>query len=309
MFPSRHISKLVGIVGLASLLLFVPLLLQPVARSLRPEDTTTSSRAGNGGGELTLAAPAFFTSVNAAPVQEDDFSVVLEEAGVTAYTKLDQELDLDYLAARLKSVQQKSSRYVAGIMPAPGYEDLSELEESGEVQVFLHQDGWIVVYLSRWQPASALLDWVNYDEKRLDGTLIESAVRSLVDDIGVTDYTVSYFDFRNPDATSLILAADRADGTTLSDSFQVTIPRGLKVYEASWAHGRYSKTVAPSSCKVDEQELSAVMPNSHQWKYTTGEFDDRLLAANKAHEISLTTDWNWNEESRMYCGIAILYSE
>ena len=107
---------------------------------------------------------------------------------------------------------------------------MPEFGESAEVQVFLHRDGWIIAYLTRYQNASALFDWVNYDKKRLkDSTLIENVVRMLALDSGVADSTISYYDFRSLEATTLMLAADHSDANKQTESFEINIPRQLTV--------------------------------------------------------------------------------
>lgn len=301
MNSKRFIIMCAVAVGMAVLLAVLPLFSE--SRTAQPVNNETA-------GSIALLAPAFAKSASAADPAQADFGFILDEAGVTAYTKLDQELDLEYLSSRFKTVQQKSDRFVAGIVPAIGYEDLVELEESGDVQVFLHRDGWIIAYLSRWQPASALIDWVNYDVARLKGTVIENVVRSLADDIGASDYQVSYYDFRYPDAASLILASDRADYTTQSDAFQITIPRGLVVHESSWAHAHYSQSNHLSLCSLDEKELISVnAPGYQKWKFATGEFNEAQLSPGKTHQIALNMDWYGANNTRIYCGVAIVYGE
>jgi hypothetical protein len=262
------------------------------------------------GGGMMLQPPAFLKSARAADDPEQvEFSLVVEEAGVTAYAKLDQEIDLGALESRFKTIRQQTDLFISGIVTAPGYEDLSELDEIAEVQVFLHHDGWIIAYLTRWQPASALVDWVNYDEQRLTSTLIENVVRTLALDVGVPGATIAYYDFRYPEATNLVLAADRADVSTGGDSFEITIPRKLTVYETSWAHAKFSGSYYASSCSLDGEELSAVNPGAEIWGFTTGEFAQADFSPDTTHTLALSMNWYHSGANRIYCGIAVVYRE
>ena len=258
---------------------------------------------------LALQLPAFVESAHAAPLELSEFSLVVEEAGITAYTKLDQELDLGTLESRFKTIRQQTDQLISGIVVAPGYENLTELDETAEVQVFLHHDGWIIAYLTRWQPASALIDWVNYDEQRLTSTLIENVVRTLVLDVGAPGATISYYDFRYPEATNLVLAADRADAITQGDSFEITIPRNLTIYESSWAHAKYSASNNPSSCSIDDKELSSVNPGPEKWGFTVGESAQTNFSPDTVHRLALGMEWFNASSSRIYCGIAVVYQE
>ncbi len=97
---------------------------------------------------MALQPPAFLKSARAQDSAQVDFEFILEEAGVTAYTNLNQELDLTSLEARFKTIRQQTDEFIIGIVTAPGYEKLTEFDETADVQVFLHRDGWIVAYLS-----------------------------------------------------------------------------------------------------------------------------------------------------------------
>lgn len=272
------------------------------------EVRSPEAQAGQG---IALQPPAFLKSARAAGLAQVDFEFILDQAGVTAYTKLDRKIDLLNAAARFKTIQQETDQFMVGIVTAPGYEPSTELEETAEVNVFLHQDGWIVAYLSRWQPASAMFDWINYDEDRLTGTLIENVVRMFAKDEGVSDYTVSYYDFRNPEATHLVLAADRADITTRADWFEVTIPRELTMYEGSWAHAKFDSSTGPSNCTVDGEELLRLNAPDEKWAYATGELSSTKLTLGTTHRFTTDVYNSWSNAGtvRIYCGVAVVYGE
>ncbi|MFN8494794.1 MAG: hypothetical protein U0350_44740 [Caldilineaceae bacterium] len=269
------------------------------------------------GGGIALQPPAFLKSAHAADANaavtdttQVDFSFLLDEAGVTAYTKLDQSLDLASLESDFKTIGRKTDEFISGIIIAPGYEYLPEFGENAEVQVFLHHDGWIAAYLTRYQTASALFDWVSYDEKRLkDSTLIENVVRKLAEDAGVSDINVAYYDFRNLQATNLILAADHADANKTSESFEINIPRQLTVYESSWSSAQFGiaadyQTRWRGSCTLNGETLASHDPGGERWGLWSGELAKAKLPPDTNHKLSVA-----GSGKRSYCGIAIVYRE
>jgi hypothetical protein len=212
------------------------------------------------GGEMRLALPSFVQPAAGATLQQPEVQLLVEEAGLTAYTNLNRELDLSdvALAASFHTVRHQTDTYLSAIAYAPGYADLPEWEEHREVQVLIRRDGWIVVYLFRAQPAAAAFDWANYDEKRLTTTLLEGVVRQLASDVGVADYVVSYYDFRFPDATSFVLAATWNEApATAPKRFTVETPRDVTIYEASWSHSALgiSDDQRYPECYYDDQSI------------------------------------------------------
>lgn len=211
--------------------LCVAIALLTLTMSAKPEVQPAADQTDGG---MALQLPAFLKSVYAQDSTQTDFNFLLDEAGVAAYTKLDQELDLENLKTSFKTIGRQTDQFISGIVVAPGYEKLPKFGENAEIQVFLHRDGWIVAYLTRYQTAAALFDWVNYDEKRLkNSTLLENVVRKLAEDTNVVDINVTYYDFRNPKATNLMLVSDHIEAINTRESFEINIPRELTVYEST----------------------------------------------------------------------------
>ncbi|MCE7986618.1 MAG: hypothetical protein DYG89_36050 [Caldilinea sp. CFX5] len=302
---NSNLLKLAAALCLSILLLALSLFIRQ--QEVQPAVTETS-------GGIALQPPAFLKAARAQDATQVDFGFLVEEAGITAYTKLDQELDWQILESRFKTIGRQTDQFISGIMVAPGYEKLAEFGENAEVQVFLHYDGWIVAYLTRWQPAAAMFDWVNYDDKRLkDSTLLENVVRTLALDGGATNFTIAYYDFRNPEATSIALIADRADDIILNESFQLNIPRELTVYESSWSYSQFDIAVNFTfgthylgSCTFNEDEIKLIPydTGSDKWKLAIEDLSKVKLAPNKDQKFSVT-----GSGVRAYCGVAIVYRE
>jgi hypothetical protein len=270
-----------------------------------------SAQSGQG---MALRPPAFLKAAYAQDSTSIDFGFILNEAGVTAYTKLDQELDLALLESRFKSIRQQTNQFISGIIVAPGYEKLTEFDENVEVQVFLHSDGWILAYLTRWQPASALFDWVNYDEKRLNGsTLTENVVRMLTADLGISNYNIYYYDFRYPKANNLMLVADRVDVEHSGESFSITVPRGLTIYDSSWSLGAFesghNSSSSSSGCNINEEQLGTIRTPYSKWGLVSGELSKAIFKLDINHTLAVWLTGYPTNVTRAYCGLAIVYQE
>jgi len=124
---TQNILKLAAALCVAIILLGLTLLAKP--DQAQPAET----QAGQG---LALQPPAFLKSAHAAGLAQVDFGFIVEEAGITAYTNLNQELDLATLESRFKTIRQQTDQFISGIMIAPGYERLTEFGESAEFKYF-----------------------------------------------------------------------------------------------------------------------------------------------------------------------------
>lgn len=262
------------------------------------------SPGGVPAGGIGLALPPFVQAAAGAALHQPEVQMLVEEAGLTAYANLNREIDLAAMTPGPGfTIRHQTDAYLSAIAYPPGYADLSELEEHREVQVLVRRDGWIVAYLFRAQPAAAAFDWANYDEKRLTTTLLEGIIRQLAADVGVSDYVVSYYDFRFPDAASLALAATWVEApATTAKRFTVEAPRDLTIYEASWSHAAFglSSRQRYPECYYDNRSISELRVENGLWLVANGLLAD--LSYGSAHTLGLLPG-----DHKTYCGVAIVY--
>lgn len=293
----KHVLQVGKLVAWGTVIALCGLSLLANFRSIQSADQTD--------GGLALQLPAFLKPAYAADTTPVDFSFLLKEAGITAYTKLDEPLDLTTMEPLFKTIGRQTDEFISGIVVVPDYENLSELGEKSEVQVFLHKDGWIVAYLTKWQRASEIFDWVHYDEKRLkDSTLIENMVRTIAKEAEIPDVAVSYYDFRNPEATNLLLAAIHVDSTKAYAAFEMNIPLKLAVYESTWSQSTFNAPVAV--CALDGQRLNTF--DFAQWSLATGELLKDKFAQGKTHKFDISLNPS-DPSNRNFCGLAVVYKE
>ena len=142
-----RLVKLAIAVGLIALGLIVGLYLGQTHKDMEP--ATFGDALAKAGNTLTLAQPAF--------AQEAGKSFLEEEAGISLYVNAGEEIDLSQAKALYKVLEDETDSYLIGTVELSGY------GEDWWPHVWIHKDGWIVVYYLKEEPTSRLMDWFYYD--------------------------------------------------------------------------------------------------------------------------------------------------
>ncbi len=181
--------------------------------ALWPENAV--ERKSDSGMGIFLTAPAF--------AQEAEMSFLEREAGISAYTRLDQAVSLAKARTAFRTVEKETDTYIVGSVPVPGYE--SEVVE--DVHCFTHKDGWVAVYYLMDEPTSKIMYWKNWDGRTIS-TKLEEVLTSASSALGASPTDVKYYHFKYPSANRLMVIADK-------DSFRITIPGELVIHERSYS--------------------------------------------------------------------------
>lgn len=192
------------------------------------------SQAPAAPGALSLQAPAFVAVAAAQEGGTAEATVaagtrVVDEAGIAAYFQAPGPVSLDTIRARLRTVEAATGSYVLGALAVPEYGD------NDDVKVFASADGWVLVYYPRSEPASKIFDFKAYDGGTAVPTKFDRALTLLAGAIGTSLPPVRYYHFQYPNATNLLLVAERTP--TGEDPFQVTLPGSFTYAERSWSLG------------------------------------------------------------------------
>ena len=181
-------------------------------------------KAGN---TLPLAQPAF--------AQEAEKNFLEEEAGISLYVNAGEEIDLSKAKALYKVLEDETDSYLIGTVELSGY------GEDWWPHVWIHKDGWIVVYYLKEEPTSRLMDWFAYERAgsgEINTTTLREVLLSVASDLKL-DLTriqedMRYYHWQYPEARKLLVVLDTTSAG--SDSFKYTIPGSLKLYEVSGSH-------------------------------------------------------------------------
>ncbi len=177
---------------------------------------------------LTAAQPA------------DAFAFLEDEAGIALYMQR-AHFDLDRLQAHYRVLEVATPDYLLGSVPVPGYEAF----ENYDAYVYARADGWLVVYYPQQFPSAFIVDWLAYDASRTRATSATTMPTSTIPTklervaalfgarFGSAENDVRFYDFRRPEADSLLLITDY--GATGRLEFSYELPRGLNALDVSFS--------------------------------------------------------------------------
>lgn len=191
--------------------------------------------ASNLGVQLDLQRPALIHTTYAAE-QNLALEKLQEEAGIAAYVKVDRTIDLNQMKAAFRTVEMEEDSYLIGSVSIPDY------RENQDVHMYIDSNGWMVAYYLDSDPAAKLFNFKDFRDSDWStfSTKLENAMQVAAGTVGFTLPEVTYYDFRYPNATTLILIADantEGYGGT-GDSFGINIPSSFEVYDRSVAAER-----------------------------------------------------------------------
>lgn len=245
----------------------------------------------NGNQVFSLRAPAFLSVARA---QENSIaSVISDEAGISAYFDAATTIDLNNVRDAFRTIEEETAEYIIGSV------EVTDYPESEDVHVYVHVDGWILAYYLAADPTAKICDWIDYHDSgqtdlttKIENTLIKVASYAVVPYPGCT-----YYDFRYPNATHLMIIADGVYQTT--DEFEVNLPGSFTFYERSWSIGSNSS----SSYTLD----GVVLNSSSGWQGRQGTLTAAQLLPAQFHTVSV---WAYHYAgSYGYGGLVLIFRE
>lgn len=201
------------------LVLFILLILFDSNFSLiREENEEYIPKTGN---LLSLVKPAF--------ALESETSFLEEEAGISLYMKVNQQLDLSKVKSAFKTIEKETSNYIVGSISLPN------LPETDDVHCFVQKDGWIVVYYLKDEPISKIIDWSYYSGTTLTKTKLLVVLEKIASVLGTSVTNAKYYHFQYPFAEKFMIIIEKqvSSGT---DSFNLSLPSSFSFYEESWSY-------------------------------------------------------------------------
>lgn len=218
----------------------------------------------------------------------------LTDVGISAYIDTGMTIDLDDLIGTFTAVEDQTADYIIGLVSVPGYGD--EQNEVFHTHVYVSTDGWLLAYYMDTSPAAKIMDWKGYINSGGSSlpTLLELVLVDVASDAGVPYEAPTYYDFRYPNATHLMLVADFiATAGNEYDHFQIELPSSLTYYETSWSvrNNYYS-----SYWKINGTTVSGSEVPCH-WCTAWGTTN---MSVNTEHSIELQAGAG---------GLAVIYKE
>lgn len=179
-------------------------------------------------GVFPLRAPTFVTLASA---EGDSIaSVIGNEGGISAYYQapIPIEFTPDFKTV-FRTIEAETADYVIGSVQVENY------VESEDVHVYVNKNGWTLAYYLKADPVGKIFDWKTYDGAAINTKLEKTLVR-VASFAGVPYTNATFYDFRYPNATNLMLVGETFEG---GNDFTISLPSSFTYYERSW--GLYNK--------------------------------------------------------------------
>jgi hypothetical protein len=235
-----------------------------------------------------LQAPPFARAASAEAVEVA--SVIEDEAGISAWFQASSSINLNSVREVFRTIEAETTDYIIGSVPVPNY------TEEWDVHVYVHRDGWILAYYLAADPVGKIYDWKAYHNsgRTTLSTKLENVVAVVANVAGVpfSSANVTYYDFRYPNATHLMLIAEWGDW--YRDSFQVRLPGSFTYYERSWS---LANTTVYGIYWLNGVEIKNI--SFGDWQMAHGTFSATQLPPEQYHTIEVT-------ESD-YAGLTLVY--
>lgn len=180
-----------------------------------------------------LVVPSFMGVAHAAPANAAT-EIIQNEAGMSAYFESTTPVTISSVRPVYQTIELETSEYILGSVALAGY------PEDHAPHVYVHVDGWFLAYYSNTDPVAKIIDWNAYTASgdTIISTKLENVLAIVAGSAGVGIPGITHYDFRFPNATNMMLIAERDDGGG-NDYFTVNIPTSFGVAERSWSLSIY----------------------------------------------------------------------
>ncbi len=255
-----------------------------------------STQASNGA--IALQAPPFINIAHAEDSAINNFAD--NEAGIAAYFDAEMVINLDDVDQLFRTIETQTSTYILGSLP------LTDYDEDHDVHMYISTDGWVMAYYRDTEPTSKIFDWRHYDGSANLPNKLALGLDIVAAQIGAIA-NPSYYHFRYPNATDMMLIAEWREITGGIDSFDVNIPSGFSYYERSWALSKYTAQSTYTSRYLLDGSVIATVSEGN-WQFAEGTLSAAQLAPDVLHTVALDFSNPTNTTGRAgYAGLALVY--
>lgn len=223
------------------------------------------------GRKLLLDPPDFLISAQAA--SNNEIADRLDnEAGISAYYTTADQINLDNAATAYRVIELRTADYIIGSVPVTGY------EEHYDAHVYVHKDGWILAYYNKQNPIAKIVD---IDNETISTTTLHTVVSVVASAAGVPFTSVTYYDFRYPNATHILMVAeDNLDGL----DFTINLPSSFGYYERGYALDYHA-----SQFKLDGVVIPPTYSFGYNYYHSYGVISASQLLPDITHTVLITS--------------------
>jgi len=189
---------------------------------------------------ISLQPPPFMAQ--AAHAQADNPAAFLQtEAGMSAYVKTNEAISLDLIKNAFTIIEDQTADYIIG-------------STSYDTHMYIHKDGWIVVYYFASDPIGKIIDVAGQTTTKLETVISQTATKG-----NLTYDAVNFYHFKYPNATKMKFIT-KADG-----AFELTMPSSFTYYERSWSYRCSKNCFSTFNLLIDGQIVGATTGTDSRW--------------------------------------------
>ena len=176
--------------------------------------------------DLLLKAPLF---VEQALADNSEIGQYLDdEAGISAWFQGDV-IDLDDVRPLFRTIELETPEYIIGSVPVPDYNELED------VHAYVHVDGWVLAYYLNPEPVSKIVDMYFYETNGNITTKFATVLDNIASAAGSPFMGETYYDFRYPNATHMMIIAETLADPDSEGTFIVELPLSFAYYERGYS--------------------------------------------------------------------------
>ena len=283
--------KILFAVLLIAIVAAIPLLIQRRPAATAPREVESAG--------LRLQLPPFVSVAEAGTSQQRaGVSFLQEEAGMSAYSNVGKSINLATLRPKFRTIEAETAEYIIGSVPVPDH------DESWDVHVYAHKDGWMVAYYLKDEPVAKIIDWQGYDGGSTMNNQLAKILGVMASVAGVKLGDVGYYDFRYPTARAMMFLAEYGDVIDRWDSFEFEVPGEYVIHERSYLVSSYDSWDG-TECKLDVTTLKSLgsCRGDNCWNADYGTIGAEQMPIDQAHTLSVFT-----KGRHAFCALVLVYS-
>jgi hypothetical protein len=221
-----------------------------------------------------------------AEAQTNSTTFPVDQAGMAAYVKLDSISETNFDNAKqslFDQVETAGSTYLIGTKQ---YSIDGSEQKKVNFHIYLGADGWLVVYLTKDQEPSRMVNW--HTGTALSDTLLKSVIEDAIQKIGAAaSKPFAYYDFAFPDAQKMTMVRENVNGDNgvYTKRFTVLVPG--TIYQASYSL-KCDGLSKPSNYTFGSLQIGDQVVNDMTTSpLVYGIYGNALFTANQSHTIQL----------------------
>ena len=146
-----------------------------------------------------------------------------DEAGISAYYKTPDAIDLNDVRGLFRTIEMETSEFIIGSVAVPNY------PEHYDVHVYVNINGWILSYYLKEDNVGKIVDVYH---ETINSTVFTTVIATVASAAGAPFTEATYYDFRYPNATNMILVFEDMDN---GNDFTIQVPSDYGYFERGWA--------------------------------------------------------------------------